>query len=168
MAPPVQPFFGSVLLTGVAPANCDMAATAPAMFCWSNAPNAPLHSDMIATLIGVPDASLTGLTAGCGSGHVIVDGAFATAVSAGFDELLSPPPEPLLSLLSSLPQPAAANAATPNATASQVLPRPRPPPPAPILCSLLLGDVTASPDGCGLSRAPLLRDVPDHRASSAT
>ena len=113
MAPPVQPFFGSVLLTGVAPANCDIAATAPAMFCWSNAPNAPLHSDMIATLIGVPDASLRGSTAGCGSGHVIVDGASATAVSAGADEL-SPPP-PLLSSLSSLPQPAAARAATPNA-----------------------------------------------------
>src|SRR5829696_8388418 len=152
MAPPVQPFFGSVLLTGVAPANCDIAATAPAMFCWSNAPNAPLHSDMIATLIGVPDALLRGSTAGCGSGHVIVDGAFATAVSAGADELLSPPP-PLPLSLSSPPQPAAASAATPNATASQVLPRPKPPPPAPILCSSLLGDVKASPDGCGLSRA---------------
>src|SRR4051812_42577423 len=110
MAPPVQPFFGSVLLTGVAPANCDMAATAPAMFCWSNAPNAPLHSDMIATLIGVPEPLAPGLPAGCGPGHVVVDGALATAVSAGFDELLSPPPDPLLSLLS-LPQPAAANAA---------------------------------------------------------
>src|SRR3954449_10560397 len=166
MAPPVQPFFGSVLLTGVAPANCESAETAPAMFCWSNAPNAPLHSDMIAILIGVPEALATGLTAGCGAGHVIVDGALATVLS-GVDELLSPLPPPL-SLLLSLPQPAAANAATPNATASQVLPRPRPPPPAPILCSLLLGDVTASPNGCGLSGAPLLRDVPDHRASSAT
>src|SRR3954462_481775 len=107
MAPPVQPFFGSVLLTGVAPANCDMAATAPAMFCWSNAPNAPLHSDMIAILIGVPEALATGLTAGCGSARVIGAGALAP-VLWGVAELLSPLPPPL-SLLLSLPQPAAAN-----------------------------------------------------------
>src|SRR3954447_7170012 len=131
MAPPVQPFFGSVLLTGVAPANCDMAATAPAMFCWSNAPNAPLHSDMIASLIGVPEPPLRGATAGCGAGASAGAGggwgAPAGAAGAGvlFDEselaaLLS---DELLSLSLLLPHAATTSAST-TATVSASHPRP--------------------------------------------
>src|SRR3954467_10932397 len=82
IAPPVKPFFGSFGSFGLAPANCEIAATAPDMFCWSNAPNAPLHSDMIAILIGVPEPPLRGATAGWGAG------ASAGAAGAGvlFDE----------------------------------------------------------------------------------
>ena len=105
---------------GLAPANCDSAATAPAMFWLSNEPNAPLHSDMIAILIGVPEPPLRGATAGCGSG------ASAGAAAAGvlvdwrpavLDELL-------LLLLSSDPHPATTKASTAMVTASQKAPRP--------------------------------------------
>src|SRR4051794_25690519 len=68
IAPPLKPAFGSFGSFGVAPANCASADTAPAMFCWSNAPNAPLHSDMIAILMGLPEPPLRGATAGCGAG----------------------------------------------------------------------------------------------------
>jgi hypothetical protein len=50
------------------------------MFWLSNEPNAPLHSDMIAILIGVPDPPLRGATAGCGSGASV--GAPAAGVLA--------------------------------------------------------------------------------------
>src|SRR6476646_530271 len=122
MAPPVKPFFGSFGSTGVAPANWANADTAPAMFCLSNAPNAPLHSDMIATLMGVPDPPLRGATAGCGSGALTGAAAAGVLVLAAgvdvLDELLLPPPE--------LPQPPATNARATMVSASQMAPRPAP------------------------------------------
>src|SRR6478672_6789761 len=77
MAPPVKPSRGLLGFLGLAPANWDIAATTPAMFWLSNEPNAPLHSDMIAILIGVPEPPLRGATAGWGAG------ASAGAAAAG-------------------------------------------------------------------------------------
>src|SRR3954454_20936065 len=104
MAPPVKPAFGSFLSLGVAPANCESAATAPAMFWLSNAPNAPLHSDMIAILIGVPEPPLRGATAGCGAGA----SAGAAASAVGVDVSLAPLLDDLSALLSLLLLPHAA------------------------------------------------------------
>ena len=105
---------------GLAPANWDRAATAPAMFWLSNEPNAPLHSDMIAILIGVPEPPLRGATAGCGSG------ASAGAAAAGVlvDGVAAAVLVELLLLLSSDPHPATTNASTAMVTASQNAPRP--------------------------------------------
>ena len=67
------------------------------MFWLSNEPNAPLHSDMIATLIGVPEPPLRGATAGCGSGALAGAAAAGVLVLAAgvdvLDELLLPPPD---------------------------------------------------------------------------
>ena len=52
IAPPVQPSRGLSGFLGLAPANWANAETAPAMFWLSNVPNAPLHSESTATLIG--------------------------------------------------------------------------------------------------------------------
>src|SRR6188472_2303422 len=121
MAPPVKPFFGSLGSFGVAPANCANADTAPAMFCLSNEPNAPLHSDMIATLIGVPEPPLRGATAGCGSG------ASSGAAGAAVGVLLAASPDDDDLLLSSeLPHAATTSAATnPSASANAQRPGPR-------------------------------------------
>ena len=155
------------LLTGFAPANCDIAATAPAMFCWSNAPKAPLHSDMIATLIGVPDAALARLDGRLrirprdrrrrlgdrrlgGCRRVVAASAAAVVVvvapAAGRGKQRRPRTR---SRARSYPGPYLLHLLPSCAPSSSVTSKP-------------------SPDGCGLSRAPLLRDVPDHRASSAT
>src|SRR5919197_1059389 len=88
IAPPVQPSRGLLGFFGLAPANCDIAATTPARSWLSNAPNAPLQSDITATLIGVPDPPLRGATAGCGLGALA--GAAAAGVlvlAAGVDVL---------------------------------------------------------------------------------
>src|SRR3954466_14134510 len=124
IAPPVKPAFGLFGSFGVAPANCASADTAPAMFCWSNAPNAPLHSDMMAILIGVPEPPLRGATAGCGSG------ASAGAAGAGvlldeFDEL-DPLLDESLPLSSLLPHAATPSASAASVSASQAVPRPGP------------------------------------------
>src|SRR5262245_28340202 len=124
IAPPVKPFFGSLGSTGLAPANCENAATAPAMFCLSNAPNAPLHSDMIATLIGVPEPPLRGATAGCGSG-ALAGAAAADVVVAGVDDVAAAGDDVVLSLLLD-PQPAALSAKAAITSASQKAPRPGP------------------------------------------
>src|SRR6188472_3744510 len=121
MAPPVKPFFGSLGSFGVAPANCANADTAPAMFCLSNEPNAPLHSDMIATLIGVPEPPLRGSTAGCGSGASSGAAGAAVFVASAFD---CDPPPPLSS--SELPHPAAIRADTPTSSARHNSQRPGP------------------------------------------
>ena len=63
MAPPVHPSLGFSGFFGLAPANCASAETAPAMFWLSNVPNAPLHSESTATLMGdllPPVSCLTG------------------------------------------------------------------------------------------------------------
>src|SRR3954453_2655184 len=122
MAPPVKPSRGLLGFLGLAPANCDRAATPPAMFWLSNEPNAPLHSDMIAILIGVPEPPLRGATAGCGAG------ASAGAAGGGvlleefgeLDELLS---DELLPLSLLLPHAATASASA-SATVSASHPRP--------------------------------------------
>jgi hypothetical protein len=89
------------------------------MFWLSNEPNAPLHSDMIAILIGVPDPPLRGSTAGCGSGASV--GAAAAGVLVDFAGVLA---ELLLVELSLLdPHPAMARASTAMVTASQKAPR---------------------------------------------
>ena len=88
------------------------------MFWLSNEPNAPLHSDMIAILIGVPEPPLRGSTAGCGSGASV--GAAAAGVLVDLAAVLVEPP---LSLLSSDPHPATTNAITAMVTASQNAPR---------------------------------------------
>src|SRR3954471_12796732 len=161
IAPPVNPAFGLFGSFGFAPANCEIAATAPAMFCWSNAPNAPLHSDMIASLIGVPEPPLRGSTAGCGSGASA--GACGAAVGVLFAVSLDAPPPSS----SELPQPAATSATTATRSASQNSPRPgcrlacilfTTPPPS------LIGPST---DRCRLRRAPLLGDVPGYRSPPA-
>ena len=97
--------FGSF---GFAPANCENAATTPAMSWLSNAPKSPLQSDRTATLIGVPDPPLRGATAGWGSG------AFAGAAAAGVLVLAAAGVDVLDELLSlpELPQPAATRATT--------------------------------------------------------
>jgi hypothetical protein len=120
IAPPVNPAFGLFLSFGLAPANCESAATAPAMFWLSNAPNAPLHSDMIASLIGVPEPPLRGSTAGCGSGASSGAAGAAVAVSLAA-ELESLPPSS-----SELPQPAATSAVTPTKSARHNNQRPDP------------------------------------------
>src|SRR5689334_4176269 len=98
-----------------------MAETAPAMFCLSNAPKAPLHSDMIAILIGVPEPPLRGATAGCGAGALA--GAAAAGVlvlaAAGVDALVV-----FVELSLDDPQPAATSAAATTMRASQKAPRP--------------------------------------------
>src|SRR5512132_3699259 len=88
MAPPVKPSLGLLGFFGLAPANWDRAATAPAMFWLSNEPNAPLHSDMIAILIGVPEPPLRGATAGCGSGASSGAAGAAAAVLVDFAAVL--------------------------------------------------------------------------------
>src|SRR4051812_21249445 len=119
MAPPVKPSLGLLGCLGVAPANCESAATAPAMFWLSKDPKAPLHSDMIAILIGVPEPPLRGATAGWGSGASV--GAAAAGVLVDWAGVLA---ELLLVLLSLLdPHPAMANASTAMVTASQKAPR---------------------------------------------
>src|SRR4051812_38208401 len=118
IAPPVKPAFGLFGSFGVAPANCASADTAPAMFCWSNAPNAPLHSDMIATLIGVPEPPLRGATAGWGSGASAGAAAAGVGVDVSLDPLL--PDELLaLSLLLLLPHAASTSASAAMIGASQ-------------------------------------------------
>src|SRR6266540_5126490 len=157
IAPPVKPSFGLLGFFGLAPANCANAATAPAMFWLSNAPNAPLHSDMIATLIGVPEPPLRGATAGWGSGALAGAAGSSVLVLVDAVDVLAEPP----SLSSDPPQPAAASAITAMKSASQNAPRPGPRTTA-IACLLLETD-TASPDRCWLGGPPLLRDVPwDH------
>src|SRR6476469_8725912 len=121
IAPPVKPSLGLLGFLGLAPANCDSAATAPAMFWLSNEPNAPLHSDMIAILIGVPDPPLRGATAGCGSGASVGAAAAGVLVLAAGAAVL----ELLLELLSD-PHPATTNAINAMDTASQNAPRPKP------------------------------------------
>src|SRR5690242_16721248 len=119
MAPPVKPSRGLFGFLGLAPANCDRAATAPAMFWLSNEPKAPLHSDMIAILIGVPEPPLRGATAGCGGGASA--GAAAAGVLVDWAGVLA---ELLLLLLSLLdPHPAMAKASTAMVSASQKAPR---------------------------------------------
>src|SRR4051794_35321960 len=110
IAPPVKPALGLVGSFGLAPANCAIAATAPAMFCWSNAPNAPLHSDMIASLIGVPEPPLRGATAGCGSGASA--GAAGAGVLLDESELAALLSDELLSLSLLLPHAATTSAST--------------------------------------------------------
>src|SRR5262245_60482891 len=118
MAPPVKPAFGLFLSFGVAPANCANAATAPAMFWLSNAPNAPLHSDMIATLMGVPEPPLRGSTAGWGSGAS--SGAAGSAVGVA---LLALDDDDELLLSSELPQADTTTATTTSASAAISTPR---------------------------------------------
>src|SRR5690348_4086973 len=153
MAPPVKPSRGLLGFLGFAPANWDRAATAPAMFWLSNEPKAPLHSDMIAILIGVPEPPLRGATAGCGAGASAgAAGAAAVLVDAAgaLDELL------VLSWLLD-PHPAMAKAVTAMMSPSQKAPRPgcR----ATGMMCLLLETDTSSTDGCGLGRPPFLGDV---------
>src|SRR3954452_12331389 len=164
IAPPVNPAFGLFGSFGVAPANCASAETAPAMFCWSNAPNAPLHSDMIAILIGVPEPPLRGATAGCG------EGASAGADGPGvlLDELdeLAPLLDESLPLSMLVPHAATTSASAATVGASQNVPRPEPRSAAMILSPpRRYGYV--STDGCGLGRPPLLRDVPGYRPPAA-
>src|SRR5512133_3210262 len=120
IAPPVKPSRGLLGLLGSAPANWEGAATGPAMFWLSNERKAPLLSDMIAILIGVPEPPLRGSTAGWGSG--------ASAGAAGAAAVLADPAgvlaAPLVVLLSSDPHPAMAKAITAMASASQNAPRP--------------------------------------------
>src|SRR4051812_3404949 len=108
IAPPVKPSRGLLGFLGFAPANWDRAATAPAMFWLSNEPNAPLHSDMIAILIGVPEPPLRGATAGCGSG-ASAGAAAGAAVLVDFAAVLD---EPLVVLSLLDPHPAMAKAST--------------------------------------------------------
>src|SRR3954452_2143893 len=128
MAPPVMPSRGLFGFFGLAPANCENAATTPARSWLSNDPNAPWQSDRTPTLIGVPEPPLRGATAACGGGK----SAAVAAVCFVFDpELLLD--DELLLLLSLLlePQPATTNAANATSTARTRGPR-FPPPPASI------------------------------------
>jgi glycine/D-amino acid oxidase-like deaminating enzyme len=90
------------------------------MFWLSNEPNAPLHSDMIAILIGVPEPPLRGATAGWGAGASA--GAAAAGVLVDAAGVLAALLLVLLSLLD--PHPAMAKASTAMVTASQIAPRP--------------------------------------------
>ena len=137
------------------------AATAPAMFWLSNEPNAPLHSDMIAILIGVPEPPLRGCDGRLRIGRVGRRRGRRRARAGGAARTCS---TSCCSLSSELPHPATTNASTAMVTREPERPPARTSCNSAYLCLLLETD-TASTDRCGLGRPPLLRDV--HRASSA-
>src|SRR6188472_1335835 len=82
IAPPVKPARGLFGFTGLAPANCENAATAPAMSWLSNEPNAPWHSESIAILIGLLLPPVCGATAAYPAGVAVDDGVDAVDFAA--------------------------------------------------------------------------------------
>src|SRR3954453_3214739 len=94
MAPPVQPSRGLFGFFGLAPANCEKAATTPARSWLSNEPNAPWQSDRTPTLIGVPEPPERGATAAWGGGK-----SAAVAAVCFVDELVLLLDDELLLLL---------------------------------------------------------------------
>src|SRR3954451_22436878 len=120
MAPPVMPSRGLFGFFGLAPANCENAATTPARSWLSNDPNAPWQSDRTPTLIGVPEPPLRGATAACGGGEAAgaaaargggIGAAVAAASFVSDPELLRVDELLLLLPLLSEPQPDTTNAA---------------------------------------------------------